>query len=378
MPANPTTTFSAAAEAILARTAATAIAPEPGFPHYADMQTGEWTRSPDGDWTGGYFVGQLWLGAAAGHPELTKVAAAWAERVRPRAASHTIFRGFLFWYGAALGNKLLGNEQAGKIALEGALALGDSFHPAAKLLPLGPAAEEAHSVGVNETNIDGVPGGAPLLYWAAEVTGDETLREKARSHVTRHVDYLVRPDGSVVQSATFDGDTGDLVKTYTHKGVTDESTWARAQAWAMLGLAQAAQHDRDLFVADATRVCDWWCEHLPEGDVSYWDFDAPAHEAKPLLDTSATAIAAASLLKMRHVARERASEYDNVARRMVTALVERHLSGPGDGARPAGILGDACYNRRIDLATRSELVWGTYFLLESLLSLTGDIDTTRI
>jgi hypothetical protein len=44
--------------------------------------------------------------------------------------------------------------------------------------------------------------------------------------------------------------------------------------------------------------------------VSYWDFDAPAHEAKPLLDTPATAIAAASLLKMRDVAPDRASEYE--------------------------------------------------------------------
>jgi unsaturated chondroitin disaccharide hydrolase len=279
---------------------------------------------------------------------------------------------------AALGQRLPNDDQAGKIALDGALALAGSFHPAAALLPLGPEAEEAHSVGASETNIDGVPGGAPLLYWAADRTGDSTLRDKARSHVARHLDYLVRADGSVVQSATFDPITGNLVRTYTHKGVTDDSTWARAQAWAMLGLAQACQHDPGYFTSRAIQVCDWWCEHLPAGDVSYWDFDAGKHEARPLLDTSATAIAAASLLKMRHVAADRAGDYDRVRRRMVAALVERHLSRAGDAARPAGILGDGCYNRRLGLALRNELVWGTYFPLEALLALTGQIDTALI
>lgn len=370
--------FQAAIAAITKRAAATHAEAETGFPHFADMHTGEWTRSPDGDWTGGFFVGQLWLAAAADERHDSAPAAEWVERVLPRATSDTIFRGFLFWYGAAIGHQLLGHDRAGEVALEGALALADSFHPAARLLPLGSSAEEAHSVGENETNIDGVPGGAPLLYWAADMTGDESLREKARAHVTRHLDFLVRPDGSVVQSATFDPDTGELVKTYTHKGVTDDSTWARAQAWAMLGASQATQRDPDLFTERAIQVCDWWCQHLPAGDVAYWDFDAPEHEDSPLLDTSATAIAAAALLKMRGLGAPRAEQYEQTAQRMVTALVERHLSPEGDPERPAGILGDACYNHRIGLATSHELVWGTYFLLESLLALTGQLNTTRL
>ncbi|QPP10315.1 hypothetical protein G4Z16_01110 [Streptomyces bathyalis] len=341
------------------------------------MATGEWTRSPNGDWTGGFFVGQLWLAAATGNGPV-ETARTWTERVRPRAASDTIFRGFLFWYGAAIGYRLTGDEYAKKAALEGAYALAESFHPAAGLLPLGSTAEEAHSVGADETNIDGVPGGAPLLYWAADLTGDESLRLKARSHVARHLELLVREDDSVVQSASFDANTGALIKTYTHKGIRDDSTWARAQAWAMLGTAQAARYEPDAFTADAVRVCDWWCDHLPEGKVAYWDFDAPQHEPEPLLDTSATAIAAAALLKMRTVNPARADEYERTARDMVAAMVEHHLSPPSADGPPAGILGDACYNHRIQLATKNELVWGTYFLLESLLTLTGQLATHEL
>ncbi|WP_314175684.1 glycoside hydrolase family 88 protein [Streptomyces winkii] len=377
MTSHPTLDLGSASKAVLARGQRTAALPEPGFPHYADMDTGEWTRSPNGDWTGGFFVGQLWLAAATGSGDAA-TARAWTERVRPRAASDTIFRGFLFWYGAALGSVLTGDQYAEETALEGAYALAESFNPAAGLLPLGSTAEEAHSVGADETNIDGVPGGAPLLYWAADVTGDETLRRKARSHVARHIELLVRDDDSVVQSATFDTGDGALIKTYTHKGVRDDSTWARAQAWAMLGIAQAARHEPELFTADAVRVCDWWCAHLPESRVAHWDFDAPQHEPEPLPDTSATAIAAAALLKMRTVAPAKADQYEQTAREMVTALVEHHLSPPSENGPPAGILGNACYNHRIGLATRNELVWGTYFLLEALLTFTGELTTDAL
>jgi len=364
-----------AVDRMLDRLARTAAADDPGFPHFADAATGAWTRTPGGDWTGAFFVGQLWLAAAVTKdPRWHEQALEWARRLCPRAASRTVFRGFLFWYGAAIGAVLLDDERAALIALDGARALATSFHPHARLLPLGAAAEEAHSVGPEETNIDGVPGGTPLLYFAAARAGDAALAEIARSHVARHIEFCVRPDASVVQSATFAAETGDLLRTYTHKGVHDDSTWARAQAWAMLGLTQAAHRD-PRFTGAAARVCDWWLAHLPPGGVSYWDFDAPDVEPDPPPDTSATAIAAASLLKAATLDTGGAATYRKAAETMVSALVSRHLT-PVDGAdrRPPGMLVDGCYNRRIGLATSSELVWGNYFLLESALALSGRLD----
>lgn len=369
-----------AADLILQRTVETAKEPTPGFPHYADQDTGVWTRSTDGDWTAGFFVGQLWLAAACRHDGAARnLAMNWSRELERRVESQTIFRGFLFWYGAALGDMMLAEQQPGRLALRGAQALAGSFHSAAKLLPLGPSAEEAHSVGFNETNIDGFPGGMPLLHWAADRTGNQELRDKGRSHAAQHVRFCVRKDGSVVQSATFDERSGDLTKTYTHKGIADDSTWARAQAWAMLGLAQAAHRERDIFTSDAIRVCNWWVEHMPANGVSYWDFDAPSYEERPLVDTSATAIAAAALLKMRSIAAEHAERYDQAAQQMVTTLVKHHLT-PTSQKRspPAGILGDGCYNQRLNLATRNELVWGTYFLTEALLTLGGALDNVRL
>jgi unsaturated chondroitin disaccharide hydrolase len=41
------------------RIARTAESVTSGFPHFADPATGNWTTSPGGDWTGGFWNGML-------------------------------------------------------------------------------------------------------------------------------------------------------------------------------------------------------------------------------------------------------------------------------------------------------------------------------
>jgi unsaturated chondroitin disaccharide hydrolase len=220
-----------------------------------------------------------------------------------------------------------------------------------------------------------------LLTWAAQETGDKTLREVGISHALRHIDICIRPDGSVCQSASFDPETGQVVRRYTHKGITDQSTWTRAQAWAMLGYSLAARWvpERPEFLAAARRVSDWWLDHVPPDLAAYWDFDAP--QGPPTKrDTSGTAVAAASLLKLsRLLPPEEGHRYREAAERTVRALIEVYLTpvGPEDG-RPPGILTKGCYNHRIGLATENELIWGSYYLYESLHVLTGQLEPTKI
>lgn len=189
-------------------------------------------------------MGQLWLAAAdTGDAKLRAAARLWSARLEPRITSDTIFRGFLFWYGAAVGSLLLADEDAEQRALAGARALATTYNPYAKLMPLGDDAEEASDVGHDVTNIDGVPGGTPLLAWTAHRNLElAALKDIACAHAMRHSELCVRIDGSVCQSATFNRSTGTLVRRYTHKGISDRSTWTRAQAWAMLGFSQAAHH----------------------------------------------------------------------------------------------------------------------------------------
>jgi unsaturated chondroitin disaccharide hydrolase len=361
--------------ALRTRVDTTALQGEAGFPHYADPYSGVWTRSTDGDWTGGFWIAMLWLAARmSGEEQYAQQGERWVRKLAARVESETAFRGFLFWYGAALGEVLCNSSIAAGIGCAGARALAELYNSAARLIPLGAAAEEAGDVGRDVANIDSVPGGTALLAWASDHGEDERLRVIGLTHAERHAEICVRDDGSVIQSAEFDVTTGRVRRRFTHKGVSDTSTWARAQAWAMLGFAQAARLQADPFVGVAARVSDWWLDHLPDDGIARWDFDDPSDGAP--LDTSATAIAAASLLKLaRRV--EHGDRYEAACERMVDALVARHLD-VGEESPTRGVLRDGCFNNRAGVATAHELVWGDYFLFEVLCSLDGAVDTTQL
>lgn len=374
--------YASAIDAMTSRIDQTAAQVVTGFPHYADTTTGTWTPSPTGDWTGGFWVGELWLAYhRTGDEAYRHHALRWAELLRARVDSKTVFRGFLFYYGAALGAIISGDETATEIAVDGARAFAGGFQDKAGAIPLGTQAEEATDVGDDEFNIDGLPGTA-LLAWAARQTRDVGLREVAASHARRHIELCVRDDGSVCQSATVDLATGKMLKRYTHKGFSDDSTWTRAQAWAMIGFALSARWlpEHDDLLTTAVRVCDWWCDHLPDSGVMYWDFDAP-QTAGTRIDTSGAAIGSAALLKVAALVDDeaRSSRYRAMASRTVRALVGDYLTPTTpDDRRPAGILTAGCYNHRIGLATDNELIWGSYHLYEALHVLAGAIDPLAI
>lgn len=323
----------AAIEAMTARVDDTAERVGNEFPHYADPRTGEWTTSPQGDWTGAFWNGMLWLTFhRTGEDRYRVLAERWTQALRPRAVSETVFRGFLFYYGGVLGAILADNEPAREIALEGANGLAGLYDPIAQAIPLGGAAEEASHVGRTEANIDGVPGGS-LLIWAAEQTGDEKLRDMGVHNALRHIEFCLRDDGSVVQSASFDPDSGKMLRQYTHKGFSDDSTWTRAQAWGMLGFTMIGQRSTEHpeLLTAAQRTADWWIDHVPDDLIAYWDFDAP-QRSDTKRDTSGTAIAAAALLKLSALTPDSSGrqKYQKHGEATAAALVDGYLT-PIDG-----------------------------------------------
>ncbi|MFF4196982.1 hypothetical protein [Nonomuraea sp. NPDC001831] len=327
------------------------------FPLYADPATGEWTWSEDGDWCGGFWGGLLSLAAVVtGEPRYARAAGQVAERLTARTDAPTLLRGMLFWYGAALPAVLAGDEEPGATtAVAAARSLSIGFDPLAGLLP--PQEEDVVKYGWPRPGacVDGLPGTVPLLAFACERTGARELLVMAESHARTGYAMCVREDGSVAQTSA-----GAV------NGSSPTSTWARAQAWAMLGLAQAAHLSAE-FIGPATEVADWYLAHVPSDLVCYWDFDDPGIPAAPR-DTSATAIAAAALAKLAPLAKD---GYREQAAATLEALARGHLNEHGG-------LVDGCYDRRKGLATAHELVWGDYFLLEAALTLDGTIDPGRV
>lgn len=350
-----------ALKAVIGRLDRTLAESDGRFPMYADATTGAWQWSADGSWFGGFWPGMLWLAAAAtGESGYARQAEAASRRLRPRADSPTLLRGFLFWYGDAVGTVL--GQPGGETASNAARALAADADPVAGLLP--PGEEDAHSYDWPRPgiSIDGLPGTVPLLDFAADRTADPALRALAAGHARAAARLCVRDDGSVAQTATYDA-TGHLTQRVAANGSSQDSTWSRAQAWAMLGFAQAARRFPE-FGPVAEQVADWFLAHLGPARVCYWDFDDPAIPDAPL-DTSATAIAAAALFKLPN------ERHHGAADHILDALTADHLN------RHGGLI-DGCYNRIKRLATSNELIWGDYFLLEALLARQGHPATPQL
>src|SRR5262249_47329412 len=157
----------------------------------------------------------------------------WSSRLRPRAHLQTVFKGFGFYYGVALGDVLCGDEAAAVLALDAAQSLKNQFDPKLGVIPLGGDAEESEAIGNSFSSIDSLEA-VPLLFWAAAKTGDASFDEIAARHTTRVLDIHMRPDGSIIQSSELNPKNGNIVRHFTHKGYSDSSVWGRAQAWGLV------------------------------------------------------------------------------------------------------------------------------------------------
>lgn len=356
------------------------------FPHWADTDTGDWTTTIDGDWTGGFWVGMHWLAhQVLRRPNFGARAEGMAERLRTRVAAQTVFKSFPIYYGVALGALLSDRPRLRDLALECARTLVAAYQPTLGLIPLGAEAEEGTHIGSGETSIDSMQT-APFLFWAARVTGDAQTKSVAQHHADRILTLHLRSDDTFIQSTSLDPATGAVLRHYTHKGFSDTSTWGRAQAWGTLFSVQSYIHDpsQQRWLEGAMRGADWWMAHVPADRVAYWDFNDPKIPGAER-DTAATAIATAALLRLAVVAPEsRRAEYQRFAEKTAEALVGDYLTPTfGGDRRVRGMLTGACFNKRADArphdaAANCEFIVGDYYLFESLLALTGRINPTEL
>lgn len=358
-----------------------------GFPHWADSSTGKWTTTADGDWTGGAWPGMLWLLARrTGKAKYLDAARLWSSRLRPRAHLQTAFKGFGFYYGAALGDILCKDNDAALLALDAASSLKAQFDYRLGLIPLGGDAEESDDVGNSFSSIDSLQA-VPLLYWAGAKTGDSSYDGIAARHTKRVLDIHMRSDGSIVQSSELNPATGKVVRHFTHKGYSDSSVWGRAQAWGLVYTAIALAHDphEKRWMEQLIAGADWWLSHVPASMVAFWDFDDPAIPNAET-DTAATAITCSALLKLARLAPTAAlrAKYREAGESTARALIDNYLTtaGPNDTRLP-GMLVGACFNKRRDAraqdsANKAETIFGSYYLFESLNILDGLVEAEKV
>jgi unsaturated chondroitin disaccharide hydrolase len=155
----------------------------------------------------------------------------------------------------------------------------------------------------------------PLLFFAAEETGRREYRDIAVTHLDQCVRWLVRSTGSTAHTCFVDVETGEQLRVRTHQGLSDESCWARGQAWALYGFALAYRYTGEERFREAARlIASYFVAHLLPDRICAWDVDLRAGD-NPERDTSAAAIAASGLFELASVLSADDSDRPSLARR---------------------------------------------------------------
>ena len=274
--------------------------------------------------------------------------------------------GFLYTLSACAGYRLTGDRRARAAALAAADLLLTRFDPTAGIIQAWGDMNVPDQRGrmIIDCNLN-----VPLLFWASRETGDERHAAAAKRHLEQAAKFLVRPDASTFHTYFVDTKTGKPRFGSTHQGFSDDSSWARGQAWAIYGFALAWRHTGDSKYLDlAVRVANYFLNRLPADGICCWDLIF-VDDDKTERDSSAAAIAACGLLEIAQalpLSAEARTTYEAWAVRIIGALGDDYLA-PVYGSN--AILVHAVYHMPNKAGVDEACIWGDYFYLEALMRL---------
>ncbi|KAG6845712.1 hypothetical protein H0H87_004978 [Tephrocybe sp. NHM501043] len=141
-----------------------------------------------------------------------------------------------------------------------------------------------------------------LLFHAAELTGNDTLRDIAVAHADTTMKHHIREDGSTWHVIEYNTTTGDVIRKRTGQGYSDDSTWSRGQAWGIYGFSNMYTLTQKVdYLETARRLAEYFLDNLPSDEIVPWDFNAPLEPAPRAADSSAATIASMGLLLLSEI-----------------------------------------------------------------------------
>lgn len=320
------------------------------------------------DWTACFWTGMLWLAyEVTKNEKYRKVAEiqleSYKRRIEEKIGVDTHDLGFLYSLSCVAEYKLTGNEKAKQTALKAAEELTKRYFEKAGILQAWGNLKDPNQRG--RMIIDCCMN-LPLLYWASEVTGDKKYYNIAYSHVKQAEKYIVREDASTYHTYYMDVETGGPKFGKTAQGYSDDSCWARGQAWGIYGFPLSYIYTGDSELLEtAKKVANYFINRLPEDEVCYWDLIFT--EGNEERDSSGAAIAVCGLLELsKHLplTYEYKSIYENVALKILKSLIENYTTK--EVPESNGILLHGVYAKPDNKGIDECCIWGDYFYFESL------------
>jgi hypothetical protein len=322
--------------------------------------SGAWQTGSASDWTSGFFPGSLWYEYKRTNDPIWKTRAeqwtAGLEAQKNNTSTHDI--GFIIFSSYGNGYKFTGNEAYKQVVLTAAASLATRYNPTVGSFRSWDNPDDFQVIIDNMMNLE-------MMFWASKNGGQQAWYDMAVSHALKARQNHVRPDGSTYQLVNYDENTGAVKSRVTRQGASDNSTWARGQAWAIYGFTTAYRETNDvLFLQTARATADYYIAHLPGDKIPYWDFQAPNIPNEPK-DSSAASAAASGLLELARLETDaaRASRYRTAAIDTLTSLASSSYLAQGTNNR--AVLLHGTYNKPAGIYDTG-LSWGDYYFLEAL------------
>lgn len=323
----------------------------------------------DISWATGFWTGMIWIAyEVTGIEKYRQVAEIHVEdfykRIKNKIGVDHHDMGFLYTLSCVAAYKITGNEIAKKAALLAADNLCDRYVANGRFIKAWGGMD---SICENRLIIDCLLN-IPLLFWAYEVDGDYKYLEVAVNHLDTTIRTAIRDDWTTFHTYFFDVETGAPVRGETAQGYSNDSMWARGQAWGIYGLALAYRYTKRNDILHVQKMLsNKFVERLPVDNVPCWDMVFT--DTKTQKDTSASPIAICGMLEMNKLAPN--SKYidvwNNKSKDMICALGDRFttINNPESN----GILAHGVYNIPKNEGVDECTIWGDYFYMEALMRL---------
>jgi rhamnogalacturonyl hydrolase YesR len=317
------------------------------------------------DWTSGFFSGNLWymyeLTKDKKWLEKAKEFSAPIEQEKTNGVTHDM--GFKIYCSFGNGYRLTKDSKYREIMIQSARTLITRFNPTVGSLRSWDHHAEVWDFPVIIDNMMNLE----LLFWAFKETKDSTFYKVAISHANTTMKNHFRSDFSSYHVIGYDPKTGAVTKRNTHQGFSDESSWARGQAWGLYSYTMCYRETGDKkYLQQAENIGNFILNNpnLPKDLVPYWDYNAPKIPNEPR-DVSAATITASALYELSTMVPEKAVFYKETADKIMKSLNKTYK------AEPLTNKGFLLIHSTGNLPAKSEIdvpiVYADYYYLEALL-----------
>lgn len=286
------------------------------------VKNGKIEYVPIDDWTSGFFPGTMWLMYDLTNDEKWKtLGTEYTERldsVKYITWHHDV--GFIIRCSFGNAYRVTKKPAYKAVIIEAAKSLATRYRPTPGVIQSwdedrGWQATRGWMCPVIIDNMMNLE----LLFEASNLSGDSTYRKMAISHANVTMENHFRKDFSCYHVVDYDKIKGTVRSKCTAQGYSNESSWARGQAWALYGYSVCYRETKDKRYLDfAEKIYHFLFtnKNMPADLVPYWDFNAPNIPNEPR-DASAAAVIASALYELSSTGK---TEYKITADKIIASL----------------------------------------------------------